>query len=143
MRKIGFLIIVIGVLVFTNCKSTKIVQNDSPIFKLVEASYSKIVPGEQGGVVTIKLNVFLDELAERVKFDSVLFKGNTVVPQIKKLNKNILIMVELKESKVRINNYESLGIENNEAILFYTNENKASYFYHLKDIKENPDIYQP
>ena len=144
MKKISFLISSLFVIVIlSECKNTKLVQEQHPSFKLIEASFGKIVPGEKDNDVKVELSIFMDNKDDRFVCDSVLFKGNTMVPQTRTINGKLHLMVVVKDANITTNKYESLDIKSNHAILFYTDDAKTSYFYHLKEIKENEAIYLP
>lgn len=145
MKNINLILIIIFITtLFFSCKTQKTIHEKDPSFKIVEASFSELVPGEQTNPSQIELTILLSNLPENILFDSILFKGNTISPirpQIQP-NKSYSIIIKFKKSKIKVSNYKSLNIDHNHAILFYTKEEKQ-YFYHLKNINEKENIYQP
>lgn len=143
IKIIGYFICSLFLLVFfVKCKTTKIVKDENPVFNITEASFNKMVPGEKDQEIKVKLTIFMDKLNESILFDSILFKGNSIKLNNRNIKEKLFIAVELKETAVKENNYNSLDVKNNHALLFYTN-NKKSYFYHLKEIQEKEDVYLP
>jgi len=145
MKKTSLITSTLAVLLLLfSCKTQEIMQQKKAPFQVVQSSFTKLVAGEQGEPTQVELTIALNSLPEKIVFDSILFKGNTmdnIRLQIQP-NKNHTITVKFDEAKVATSNYKSLNIDFNHAIIYYK-IGKKKYFYHLKSIEEKGDINMP
>ncbi len=135
-------IFVVALILYSSCKTTNSSLTEGRDLQVINASYTKIYPGAEGEAITIKLTVNFKITENEWDADSVLFKGNYVIPKVYDLNLNRNISVVISADSAGKNNFDDIETDNNSAIIFYTRNNKK-HFYHLKNIKENPSLYLP
>jgi hypothetical protein len=140
--RVSRIILIFSVLFLSNCKNTQITHKQSSEINISQASFSKIIPGEEGQDVIIRLTINMNDDDSSIQVDSILFQGNTKIPHVNETNESQELIIKIKAAEVGTKPYGSMELENDQAIIFYSSNNKK-YFYHLKNIKENETIYLP
>ena len=133
IRNIIFVLIGIVVLMSSKCAQTKMILQESPEFRIINAYTQKQVPGEQSQKPYVEFGFELKGMTNKITLDSVFCEVGQPV-DIKTDGKSIL--------NLKIDSKLIDALKYSTATFYYTKE-ESKYYYVLNDIKTKEAIFLP
>jgi hypothetical protein len=143
MKKYNSILFLFVILFSTSlCSSSKELSDKSIDSMDKDVTYVKIFPGQQDGIVRIKLEFSLFSDNDGVVIDSVYFRNEYSTVDLKHFNNYIMYNAIFRgKSHSELPN-KLKNIQSNEAYVFYRID-KRNFFYKLENIIEKESIYLP
>ena len=136
------IIYISALLCLTQCSNKLTAQADHSKLNITHSHFNKTYPGVEDMQPMIELHLVMENDANNIKIDSILFKGLMSAARTYKHEGKQNTKVEIPLSAVKPNAFDSVPMKDNDALIFYNYKNKQ-YFHHLKNIKESEALYLP
>ncbi len=121
------------ILMSSKCAQTKVMLQDSPEFKIINAYTQKLVPGEQNQKPYIEFGFEVTGITNRVTVDSVFCEVGKSIAIATDGKKRLKLLVEAQLID---------KLKYDKAVFYYTQEG-SKYYYVLENIKSKEEVFLP
>ncbi len=142
MFKISKILLLILIVFSIKCSNEKLIFQKEPNFTVSEKYYQKLIPGQKDMPLTIKLSLEISNASENLLIDSVFFNGEFLSVSIQSINHKLYLESTTDKTKLSNQIFNHINLKQNEAIIFYSLQNKK-YYFKVENLKSLAPLYLP